>query len=113
MERIAKNRGSGAKNGNKKIKKSAPCSYIFLLIFGVFALIILMEYFAVFGSENMEYITIKEAAEKWNLSVRRVQTMCNEGMIQDTIKFGHAWAIPKDAEKPADKRIKTKKYMKR
>lgn len=71
-----------------------------------------MEYFAVFGSENMEYITIKEAAEKWNLSVRRVQSICNEGMIQGTIKFGHAWAIPKDAEKPADKRIKTRKYMK-
>ena len=33
-------------------QKSAPCSYIFLLIFGVFALIILMEYFAVFGSEK-------------------------------------------------------------
>lgn len=61
----------------------------------------------------MEYITIKEAAEKWNLSIRRVQTICNEGMIQGTIKFGHAWAIPKDAEKPADKRIKSKKYMKR
>lgn len=58
-------------------------------------------------------LLIKEAAEKWNLSVRRVQTICNEGMIQGTIKFGHAWAIPKDAEKPADKRIKTKKYMKR
>ena len=72
-----------------------------------------MEYFAVLGSENMEYITIKEAAEKWNLSVRRVQTICNEGMIQGTIKFGHAWAILKDAEKPADKRIKTKIYMKR
>ena len=72
-----------------------------------------MEYFAVFRSENMEYITIKEAAEKWNLSVRRVQAICNEGMIQGTIKFGHAWAIPKDAEKPTDKRIKSKKYMKR
>lgn len=72
-----------------------------------------MGYFAFWGSESMEYITIKEAAEKWNLSVRRVQTICNEGMIQGTIKFGHAWAIPKDAEKPADKRIKTKKYMKR
>lgn len=84
-----------------------------MLISGVFALIILMDYFAFWGSESMEYITIKEAAEKWNLSVRRVQTICNEGMIQGTIKFGHAWAIPKDAEKPADKRIKTKKYMKR
>lgn len=32
-----------------------------------------MEYFAIFGSENMEYITIKEAAEKRNLLVTRVQ----------------------------------------
>ncbi len=61
----------------------------------------------------MEYMTIKEAAEKWNLSVRRVQTICNEGMIQGVIKFGHAWAIPKDAKRPVDKRIKTKKYIKR
>lgn len=45
----------------------------------------------------MEYMTIKEAAEKWNLLVRRVQTICNEGMVQDVIKFGHAWAIPKEA----------------
>ncbi|CCZ03955.1 hypothetical protein [Bovifimicola ammoniilytica] len=28
----------------------------------------------------MEYMTIKETAEEWNLSVRRVQTICNEGM---------------------------------
>ena len=70
-----------------------------MLISGVFALIILMEYFAFWGSESMEYITIKEAAEKWNLSVRRVQTICNNGMIQGTIKFGHAWAIPKSTYK--------------
>ena len=47
----------------------------------------------------MEYMTIKEAAEKWNLSVRRVQTICNEGMVPGVMKFGHSWAIPKDAEK--------------
>ena len=66
-----------------------------------------MEYLVILGSENMEYMTIKEAAEKWNLSVRRVQSICNKGMIQGVIKFGHAWAIPKEAEK----RIKTKKYI--
>ena len=38
----------------------------------------------------MEYMTIKEAAEKWNLSVRRVQIMCNEDMIEGVVKFGHA-----------------------
>lgn len=41
-----------------------------------------MEYLVILDSENMEYMTIKEAAEKWNLSVRRVQSICNEGMIQ-------------------------------
>lgn len=69
--------------------------YEFMLIFGVFVLKILTEYLAAFSSENMEYISIKEAAEKWDISVRRVQTICNEGMIQDVIKFCHAWAIPK------------------
>ena len=60
----------------------------------------------------MEFMTIKEAAEKWDLSVRRVQTICNEGMIDGTMKFGNAWAIPKDAVKPVDKRIKSGKYIK-
>ena len=60
----------------------------------------------------MEYMTIKEAAEKWKLSVRRVQTMCNENMINGVVKFGHAWAIPNDAQKPVDKRIKSGKYIK-
>ena len=54
----------------------------------------------------MEFMTIKEAAVKWNLSVRRVQTICNEGMIEGAMKFGNTWAIPKDAVKPVDKRIK-------
>jgi len=60
----------------------------------------------------MDYMTIKEASEKWNLSVRRIQTMCNESLINGVIKFGREWAIPKDAEKPSDKRIKSGKYIK-
>jgi len=60
----------------------------------------------------MEFMTIREAAEKWNLSVRRVQTICNEGMIEGAMKFGNTWAIPKNAVKPADKRIKSGKYIK-
>ncbi len=39
----------------------------------------------------MEYMTIKETAEKWNLSVRRVQTICNEGMIDGAMKFGNIY----------------------
>ena len=36
----------------------------------------------------------------------------NEGMIDGAMKFGNTWAIPKDAVKPADKRIKSGKYVK-
>ena len=60
----------------------------------------------------MDYMTVKEAAKKWNLSERRLQTMCNENMIEGVVKFGHSWAIPSDAVKPADKRIKSGKYIK-
>ena len=42
----------------------------------------------------MEFMTIKEAAEKWNLSVRRVQTICNEGMIEGAKQLRNAgWDI--------------------
>lgn len=60
----------------------------------------------------MEYITIKEAAEKWNLSVRRVQDICKENLVPGVKRFGHSWAIPADAKKPQDGRIKTGKYIK-
>lgn len=59
-----------------------------------------------------EYMTVKEAAEKWGLSVRRVQLLCVEGRIEGAMKYASVWAIPKDAEKPKDERIITGKYIK-
>lgn len=56
------------------------------------------------------YITIREAAEKWNLHVRSVQLMCSEGRIPGIVKFGRAWAIPSDAEPPEDGRVTSGKY---
>lgn len=58
-----------------------------------------------------DYVTIKEIAQRWELSTRRVQKMCSEGLIPGVIKFGRDWAIPKDAEKPVDHRITTGKYV--
>lgn len=60
----------------------------------------------------MEYITVKEASLKWGLSIRRIQTLCNEKKIDGASRFGRAWAIPIEAEKPADHRVKTGKYIK-
>jgi len=60
----------------------------------------------------MEYMTIKEAANKWGLSERRIQEICVLDKVPGVRKFGREWAIPVDAEKPADGRIKSGKYVK-
>lgn len=56
------------------------------------------------------YMTIKETAAKWDVSVRWVQTLCLQGKIDGAIKFGHAWAIPAESERPKDGRIKSGRY---
>ncbi len=52
----------------------------------------------------MEYLTVKETAEKRGISGRRINALCNEGRIADAEKKGLMWLIPKDAKKPADLR---------
>ena len=52
----------------------------------------------------MEYLSAKEVAEKWDISRRRVQILCEEGRIEGAFKLSDVWVIPKDAEKPIDKR---------
>jgi len=54
----------------------------------------------------MEYISTKEASEKWRISERRIQKLCEEGRIPGVFRFGRSWAIPKAAEKPRDARRK-------
>lgn len=49
----------------------------------------------------MDYMTIKDATDKWNLGRRRVQDMCENGRLSGVVKFGRDWAIPADMEKPA------------
>ena len=59
----------------------------------------------------MNYISAKETATKWDISQRRVATLCSEGRIPGARKFGNAWMIPADAEKPSDARIKSGNYI--
>lgn len=61
----------------------------------------------------MEYLSISQVSEKWGVSVRRIQTLCITGRIPEATKIGSYWAIPSDAEKPKDERIKTGKYVKK
>jgi len=53
----------------------------------------------------MEYMTTKEAVEKWNISERRIRQLLKEGRIEGAVKVGSTWNIPKDAIKPTDKRV--------
>ena len=50
------------------------------------------------------YISIREAAEKWGVSERRINQYCTEGRIPGAQRIGKSWAIPADAEKPGDPR---------
>lgn len=60
----------------------------------------------------MDYISIQETAEKWGVSRRWVQELCSQGRIEGVGRIGNTWAIPKDAERPKDARIKSGKYIK-
>lgn len=59
-----------------------------------------------------EYLKISDVSEKWGIKERRINTLCLEGRIEGAIKFGNTWAIPENAEKPKDERIKSGKYIK-
>ncbi len=61
----------------------------------------------------MNYLSIRQTAEKWNLSKRRVQILCAEDRITGAIRIDSTWAIPADAQKPTDARIKSGKYRKK
>ena len=60
----------------------------------------------------MEYLSISQVAEKLRLSTRRINVLCSVGRIPGATKIGSYWAIPADAEKPADARIKSGRYVK-
>lgn len=58
----------------------------------------------------LSYISAKEAAERWNISQRRVSVLCSENRIAGAMMVGNMWIIPSTAEKPVDKR--TTRYEK-
>lgn len=53
---------------------------------------------------GQEFLTIKEIAQEWGVTVRRVQMLCNEGLIFGAVKEGKSWLIPANAKRPADHR---------
>lgn len=58
------------------------------------------------------YMTLKEAAERWGIGDRRINTLCLEGRIEGAGKIGNVWVIPENTEKPVDARVKSGRYIK-
>ena len=60
----------------------------------------------------MEYLTISQVAAEWKISNRRIQVLCSQNRIPGAYQLGRTWAIPADAQKPEDARIRSGKYRK-
>lgn len=52
----------------------------------------------------MEYLSTSEIAQKWNISRRRVTTLCIQGRIEGAIHKGNMWLVPENSPKPLDPR---------
>ena len=60
----------------------------------------------------MDYMTLKEAGQKWNVTPRQINYLCAAGRIPGAMKVATIWLIPKTAEKPIDGRTKQGKEQK-
>ena len=60
----------------------------------------------------MDYMTVKEASEKWCVTPRRVNYYCAGGRIPGAVKMATLWLIHKDAQKPVDGRTKQGRALK-
>ena len=59
-----------------------------------------------FWRSNMNFLSVSQTAEKWEMTPRRVQVLCNDGRIEGAQRVGNVWTIPENAQKPADARKK-------
>lgn len=49
----------------------------------------------------MNMITVKQAAEKWGVTTRRVQELCKEGKIKGAQRWERTWMVPAHAVLPS------------
>lgn len=57
------------------------------------------------------FMTASQAAERWNVSERRVRALCGEGKVTGAVQIGRGWRIPPDAKKPLDGRGRRSKNL--
>jgi hypothetical protein len=60
---------------------------------------------------ELNLMSSQQAAEKWGITDRQVQSLCLHGKIEGATKLGRAWLIPKNVPKPIDGRTKRAKEL--
>ena len=58
---------------------------------------------------ELNFMSARQAAEKWNITDRQVQSLCSQSKIKGATRIGREWLIPKDAPRPLDGRTKVAK----
>lgn len=58
-------------------------------------------------------ISVQTAAQKWNITPRRVQILCNNGRVEGAVKESGIWLIPISAPKPARQMKISKKAIRK
>jgi hypothetical protein len=58
---------------------------------------------------ELDWITPLQAAEKWGITERQVQSLCSRGKITGVVRISKVWLIPKNALRPLDGRTKQAK----
>ena len=61
----------------------------------------------------MKYINVKEAAQQWGVSTRRVQELCSKGRIPGAQRWERTWMLPADAVYPCAKAAQSQLAMPR
>ena len=54
----------------------------------------------------MQYFTSMQMAERWGLTKRRINALCQSGSIEGAYNDGYRWWIPADAPKPEGRKYK-------
>ena len=60
---------------------------------------------------ELDWISPLQASDKWGITERQVQSLCKNGKIEDVVKLGRSWLIPRSAPKPIDGRTKAGKSV--
>lgn len=63
--------------------------------------------------DRMNYINVKQAAEKWGVSTRRVQDLCKRGQISGVQLWERTWMLPADSVYPSSKVTESHRPMPR